>query len=219
MADRMDFVTGGKVDAVHFIDDITEEIPVDHAIDCAAKDRGDHVTAVSAIGALQTPEIGEEAGAFLAVGADGFIIVHELDQLVAGDAVWLGGPIPPTIGRLDRRAEALAGELGVGFADLLQIVEKLQEHDPSQHGQAVEIAIEPLVLAHDVARGLDQRTQLLSRRQWHILPSCLCHKNDLGPLISDDKLQNQAARLLGGSQRSRRLLGHNRVSDFIFQRV
>lgn len=207
----MDFVAGGKVDPVHLIDDITEEIPVDHAVDRAAKDRGDDVSAVATVRALQAPEIGEEARTFLAVRSDRFIVIHELDQFVAGDAVGLGGPIPPTIGRLDRRAEALAGELGVGFADLLQIVEKLEEHDPGEHGQTVEITVEPLVLPHDVARGLDQRTQLLSRRQWHTLPLCLCHKNDLAPLISDDKLQNQAAKLLRGGQMSRRLLGHNRI--------
>ena len=43
------------------------------------------------------------------------------------------------------------------FADLLHVVEELEEHDPGEHGQAVEVAVQPLVLAHDVARGLDER--------------------------------------------------------------
>ena len=63
-------------------------------------------------------------------------------------------------------AEAFAGELGVGFANLLQIVQELEEHDPGEHGQAVEVAVQPFVFAHDVARRLDERAELLGGRQW-----------------------------------------------------
>ena len=38
----------------------------------------------------------------------------------------------------------------------LQIIEELEEHDPSEHRQPVEVAIQPLVLAHDVARGFQE---------------------------------------------------------------
>lgn len=144
------------MDAVYSIDDIAQEIAVDHAVDRAAKDRDDHVTAITAVDALQAEKAGEQAGTFLAVGADGFIVVHKLDQLIAGDAVGLGGPVAPAIGRFDGGAEALAGQLHVGLADLFQVVQELQEHDPGEHRQAVEVAVQSLVLAHDVARGLDE---------------------------------------------------------------
>ena len=42
---------------------------------------------------------------------------------------------------------------------MLQVVEELEEHDPGEQRQPVEIAIEPLVLAHDVARGLEQTAE------------------------------------------------------------
>ena len=55
----------------------------------------------------------------------------------------------------------LPASLAAGFGELLVVVEKLEEHDPGEHGQAVEVAVEALVLAHDVARGFDEAAQLL----------------------------------------------------------
>ena len=46
---------------------------------------------------------------------------------------------------------------GLLFAVLLDVVEELEEHDPGEQRQTVEVAVEPLVLAHDVAGGLDER--------------------------------------------------------------
>ncbi len=46
------------------------------------------------------------------------------------------------------------------------IVEELEEHDPGEHRQAVEVAVEPLVLAHDVARGLDDAAEALRGGGW-----------------------------------------------------
>ena len=46
-------------------------------------------------------------------------------------------------------------------ADALHVVEKFEEHDPSEHRQAVEVAIEALILAHDVAAGFNNRSELL----------------------------------------------------------
>ena len=41
------------------------------------------------------------------------------------------------------------------------VVQKFQEHHPCEHGQTVAISIQSLVLAHDVACGLDDRAELL----------------------------------------------------------
>ena len=165
MAEGVDFAGGGEVDAVDFVDDIAQEVAVDHAVDGAFEDGGDHVAPVATVRTLKAAEVGEEAGAFLAVGTAGFFVVHEGYQFVAGDAVGLRGPVAPAIGRFDGVTEAFAGELGVGLSDLFQIVQELEEHDPGEHGQAVEVAVQPFVLAHDVARRLDEAAELLGGRE------------------------------------------------------
>ena len=82
--------------------------------------------------------------------------------------LWMGGRVPLGYDARDRilvvnEAEAetvgpvaLAAHRRIGLLDLLPVVEELQEHDPGQHRQPVEVGREALVLAHDVARGLDQ---------------------------------------------------------------
>ncbi len=42
-----------------------------------------------------------------------------------------------------------------------KVVEEFKEHDPGEHRQAIEVTVEALVLAHDVARGFEQRSQRL----------------------------------------------------------
>ena len=77
-----------------------------------------------------------------------------------------GRPIAPAVGRLDGRPELLAGELRLLLALLLEVVEELEEHDPGEQRQPVEVAVQPLVLAHDVARGLEQAAEGLRRSGW-----------------------------------------------------
>jgi hypothetical protein len=114
---------------------------------------------------LQGPQAGEQPGALAAVGPDRLVVVDEFDQFVAGDAVLLGGPIPPAIGRSDGRAVALAADGRPRFLDLLQVVEEFstKEHDPGEHRQAVEVAVQSLVFPHDVAGRLDEAAELLGR--------------------------------------------------------
>ena len=125
----------------------------------AVEDGGDHVAAVVAVGTGEPAQVGEEAGTALAVGPGALLLVDEGEQFVAGDAVRAGGPVAPAVGRLDGRAELLAGERGLLLALQLQVVEELEKHDPGEHGQAVEVAVEALVLAHDVAGGLDEAAE------------------------------------------------------------
>ena len=158
-AEGVELVAGGEMDAGDLVDDVAQEVAADHAVLDALEDRGDDVAAVVAVGTSEGAQILEQAGAALAVGADGFIVVDEADEVLAGDAVGLGGPIAPAIGRLDGGLELIAGELGCGLALDFEIVEELEEHDPGQHRQAVEVAVEALVLAHDVARGFEERAE------------------------------------------------------------
>ena len=71
--------------------------------------------------------------------------------------VRLRGPIAPAVGRLNGGAKRLAAQAWLPLAQLLHVVEELQEHDPGEHGQAVEVAVETLVLPHDVAARLHDR--------------------------------------------------------------
>ena len=50
-------------------------------------------------------------------------------------------------------SKALAAHLGLFAANLLHIVEEFEEHDPGEHWETIEIAVEPFVLPHDVAAG------------------------------------------------------------------
>jgi hypothetical protein len=45
-------------------------------------------------------------------------------------------------------------------------ITQFQEHHPGQQGQAVDIAVQALVLAQDVAGGLDERGKLLCGSLW-----------------------------------------------------
>ena len=75
----------------------------------ALEDRGDHVAPVAAVGALRGAQIGEQPGATCCRRAARLVVVDEGDQLVAGDPVRSRRPVPPAVGRLDGRAEVLAG--------------------------------------------------------------------------------------------------------------
>ena len=122
----------------------------------AFEDGGDHVAPVVAVGAGEGAEVAEQARALLAVRAVGLLVVDEREEFVAGDAVRLGRPVAPTVGRIDGGFELFAGELGLALALDFEVVEEFQEHDPCEHRQAVEVAVEALILAHDVARGLEE---------------------------------------------------------------
>jgi hypothetical protein len=50
-----------------------------------------------------------------------------------------------------------------------QVIQELQKHDPSEQWQAIQIAIQPLVLPHDVARGFEQGAEGLGGGFFHLL--------------------------------------------------
>jgi hypothetical protein len=44
----------------------------------------------------------------------------------------------------------------------LKVVEELEEHHPGEQRQAIHVAVEPLVLAQDLAGGADQRREVFA---------------------------------------------------------
>ena len=161
-AQRVQFIAGGEVDAVELVDDIAQEVAADHAVLHPAKDRGDDIAArvsgASRVGTGEGAQVAEQAGALLPVGQGTFLLVDEGEEFIAGDTVGLGGPVAPAVGRLDGGLEFLRGELGLALALEFQVIEELQEHDPGEHRQAVQITIQTFVFSHDVPGGLEQST-------------------------------------------------------------
>lgn len=51
-----------------------------------------------------------------AVGPGGFLVVDKSEEFIAGDALRIGGPIAPAVGRFDPGLEFFRGELGVLLA-------------------------------------------------------------------------------------------------------
>ena len=125
---------------------------------------GDHIAPLAfPVVAAKGAKIGEEAGAMRSIGAFRMLGGKKGEEVRSGDALRAGGPVTPTVGRLDDRAIALPSKRRALFLDAFHVIEEFQEHDPSQHGQAVEITVQALVLAHDPARGLDNAVEALSR--------------------------------------------------------
>jgi len=88
-------------------------------------------------------------------------MVAEEEEIVAGDAVEPGCPIPPPVRRFDGGLTFFPRESGLATSLNFQVVQKFQEHDPGGHRQPVKAAIEALVLAHDVARGFQEGAERL----------------------------------------------------------
>ena len=159
-AEGVQLVAGGEVDAVELVDDVAQQVAADHAVLHAAKHRGDDIAPIVAVGAGERAQVAEQPRALLAVRQRAFLLVDEGQQFVAGDAVGLGGPIAPAVRRLDGRLELLPGEPGLPLALEFQVIEELQEHDPGEHRQAVQIAVQTLVLPHDVPGGFEKCAQV-----------------------------------------------------------
>ena len=146
---RVQFVAGGEVDGVHLVDHVAQQVAALHAVVHAAEDGGDDVAALVAVARGELAQVGEESRPMRTVAAQRDFVVDEVQQVVAGEAVLHRRPVAPAVGRLDGGAEAGAGEHGFVFALAFQVVQEFQEHHPGQQRQAVEVAVQSLVLAHD----------------------------------------------------------------------
>jgi len=89
------------------------------------------------------------------------LAVDEVEQLGAGAAFGVDGPVTPAERLLDRRpvVPVRHGPL------LLAGVERLQEEEPGELRHAVEVAVQACVLAHDVAGRLDRGGEPRLRRR------------------------------------------------------
>ena len=89
------------------------------------------------------------------------VLVDEFKQVVAADAVGYRRPVAPAVRRCDDGPVSPPVQGCILFVAGFQVVEKLEEHHPSQQWQAVGVAVQPLVFAQCVAGRLDQGGKLL----------------------------------------------------------
>jgi hypothetical protein len=154
--ERVQLVAGGEVDAVELVDDVAQQVAADHAVLHALEDGRNHIPTVVAVGTGERAQIAEQTRTLIAVGSGGFLVVDEGEEFVTCDAVRLGGPVAPAIGRFEGGFELFRGEPGLALALKFQVIEKFQEHDPGKHWQPVQVPVQTFILPHNIPGGLEQ---------------------------------------------------------------
>lgn len=148
-----------EMNARDLVDHIAQQVADLHPVVHDLEDGGNHVAAVVAARVRQRAQVAEQPRPALPVRPRGFLGVDEGKQLVARDPVRLRRPIAPAIRLLHRRLELLPGQLRLLLALDFEVVEELEKHDPRQQRQTAEIAVQALVLAHDVTRGFEEAAE------------------------------------------------------------
>jgi hypothetical protein len=85
----VNFFAAVEVDAVDLVDDIPEQITIDHPVDRALEHGCNYVPAVATITPLQIFEISKQARTLGPIRSNGFFLVGESDQFITSDAVFL----------------------------------------------------------------------------------------------------------------------------------
>ena len=126
------------------VDHLTEQGARLHVVIGVLKDRADNLTLGRDTGGSRQPlERREE------------VVVDKLDQLFPGHPLGVLGPAGPAETARQRRLVTGHGELPLLFL----VVEDLQENQPDQLADALGVAIDADILAHDVLNGFDQGGQ------------------------------------------------------------
>jgi len=114
---------------------------------------------------LMITTLSEQSGTALSARQTRFILIDEGQKYVASNTLGICSPISPAVRRLYSRTKLLSPKLGLFLALQFKIIKKFEKHDPCKQGQAVEVAIEPLVFAHNIACRFNQASQCLAGRQ------------------------------------------------------
>src|SRR5205823_6437993 len=80
MAEGVNLVGGGEVDAVDLVEHVAQQVTVEHPVNRALEDGADHIAAVATSGTGEGAKVGEQAGTFLAVRQDSFFLIYEGDE-------------------------------------------------------------------------------------------------------------------------------------------
>ena len=129
-----------EVDAVQLVDHLAQQVAAFHVVVGVFKHAAHHVAARVAHG----------------VGAEAFeggkeLVVYKVEQRVAGHALGVGRPVAPAHGFGDGALVVVAGEFELFF----ERIKHLEEQQPGELADALGVAIDARVLAHDVLDGFD----------------------------------------------------------------
>lgn len=134
-----------EVDSAQLVDNLAQQLAAFHVVVGVFEHAAHHVAARVALGVgAQVFQRGQQFG------------VHKLQQRIAGDAFGIGGPVAPAQGFGDGAGVVVAREFKLFF----QRVKDFQEQQPGELADALGVAIDAAVLAHDVLDGFDEGVRL-----------------------------------------------------------
>ncbi|MDT4839834.1 hypothetical protein FQZ97_736350 [compost metagenome] len=129
-----------EIDAIELVDYLAQKVAAFHVVVGVFEHAADHVaTRVAHRVGAQLFELGEE------------LVVHKVEQGLAGHALGVCGPVAPAQVFGNRAVVTVAREFKLFF----QGVEDLEEQQPGELADALGVAVDADVLAHDVLDGFD----------------------------------------------------------------
>ena len=129
-----------EIDAADFVDDLPQQLAGLHVVVGVFKHAPHHAAAIGVLACGgQFLELGEQLG------------VDEGQQRVAGDAFRVSCPRPPLQGFWDWRTVVVLHHLQL----LILIVDDFEKEHPAKLGEALSVAIDADILAHDVLNGFN----------------------------------------------------------------
>ena len=133
--------SGVLIDLFDLVDDLTHQLTRFHVVVGVFEHATDDRSLFAARAADFEPLQGRKQ-----------IIIDEIEQRIAGDALRIGSPIPPAPAFRNRRDVAIVEQLPL----LVLIVDDLEEKHPAQLRNSLSVAINTSVLPHDVLDRLDK---------------------------------------------------------------
>ena len=141
VAKMLAFAQVVEVDFVDFVDHLAHQLAGFHVVVGILEHGANHASPVAgASGHLKSLQGREQ------------VVVNEGEQFLAGDALGIGRPGTPLVALGNRRG--VAGPHQLQF--LVLIVDDLEKEHPAKLTDALGIAIDAGVLAHDVLDGFDE---------------------------------------------------------------
>lgn len=131
-----------EVKAVELVDDLAHLVARLHVVVGSVKYFPHECGSPGMMGGLELPQVGKQAGGG---------VVDEVDEVVARDALRVGGPVAPLQALGDDGLIALPDQ----FEFLVFFVEDLEEEHPAKLLQPLGVARDAAILPHDVADVFD----------------------------------------------------------------
>ena len=129
-----------EVNRVELVDDLAQQLAAFHVVVGVFKHAAHHIATGVALGVTAQAFEGDKE-----------LVVHKVQQRIAGDALGIGGPVAPAHGFGQWAFEVVGGDLHL----LFKRIKHFEEQEPGELRDALRVAIHATVLAHDVLDGFD----------------------------------------------------------------